>query len=290
MSTFWTTAELRMRGRSSREIRRAVEQRVMQEVRRGHLAAPDAPVQVVRAVRLGGVATATTASRALGIWTPPDPPPGSRVVRGTRPPDRLHAAVRRSASRLRDPDDASKPLVSSSAVVLHWTDEPDLEGTGRTRIASVRLMLKHAFLSQPPERALAVLDSALHLRYLRVDDLPALARALPERLEPVVMAADPRAESGIETIVRFRLVALGLHVEIIVGLRGIGSVDLLVEGVLIIECDGREFHDDDEAFERDRTRDLNAAVSRYRTIRASWYKVLFEWDLVEAAVFAALGR
>ena len=67
-------------------------------------------------------------------------------------------------------------------------------------------------------------------------------------------------------------------------------MDLLVEGRLIIECDGKEFHDDDEAFERDRTRDLNSTRQRYRTLRATWFKVLFEWLTVEEAVFAALGR
>jgi hypothetical protein len=211
-------------------------------------------------------------------------------ARGTRPPDRLHVAVLRTASRLRDPDDPAAPFVPGPSVVLHWTDEADLAGTHRTRVTPVLLMLKHTFATQPPEHALAVLDSALHLRHLRMEDLPALLRMLPERLEPVVLSADPRSESGTETIVRFRLVALGLGVEIIIGLRGIGTVDLLVEGVLIIECDGREFHDDDEAFERDRTRDLNAAVQRYRSLRVTWFKALFEWQLVEDAVFAALGR
>lgn len=290
MSVFWTTAELRARGRSPRQIRRAVDQRVVSEVRRGHFAVPGAAPDVVRAVRLGGVATATTASRALGIWTPPDPPPGSSFVRGRREPERLHVAVRRGASRLRDPDDAGAPFVPNARTVLHWTHQPDLAGTDRTRIASVPVLLKHAFLTLPPEHALAMLDSALHLRHVRPEYLRALAAALPGRLEQVVMSADGRAESGTETIVRHRLQQRGLRVEIIVGLRGIGTVDLLVEGCLIVECDGREFHDEDDAFERDRTRDLHAARQRYRTLRVSWFQVLFEWPLVEEAVFAALGR
>jgi very-short-patch-repair endonuclease len=290
VSVFWTTAELLHRGRSPRQIRRAVEQRVVSEVRKGHFAVPGAPLQVVRAARVGGVATSATASRALGIWTPPDPPRGSVVVRGRRAPDRLHVAVARGASRLRDPDDAALPLLPGPTVVLHWVPDSELAGSGRTRIAPPLAMLKHAFLSLPPEHALAMVDSALHLRFLRDADLPALAAMLPERLEAVVLSADGRAESGTETIVRYRLRARGLRVEIIVGLRGIGTVDLLVEGRLIIECDGREFHADDEAFERDRTRDLHAVAQRYQTLRASWFKVLFEWQIVEDAVFAALGR
>jgi hypothetical protein len=45
-----------------------------------------------------------------------------------------------------------------------------------------------------------------------------------------------------------------------------------------------------EAFERDRTRDLNAARQRYRTLRVIWFAVLVDWQIVEDAVFAALGR
>ena len=289
MTAFWTTRELRERGKSPRQIRRAVDDRVLHEVRKGHFARPDAAHQVVRAARIGGVATATTASRALGIWTPPDPPAGGEIQRGPRPPDRLRVAVLRNAARLRDPDDARRPLGTRRDVVLHWVGADDLSGTSRTRIAPPLLMLKHVFLSQPPERGLAVLDSALHLRFLRRTDLPALIRLLPARLEPVVMAAEPAAESGTETIVRYLLRARGLKVELIVGLRGIGTVDLLVEDRLIIEVDGREFHDDDEAFGRDRTRDLHAALQRYRVLRLRWSTVLFDWPTAEAAVYAALA-
>lgn len=290
MSTFWTTAELLQRGKSPRDIRRAVEAAVIREVRTGQFAEAPAAADVVRAVRVGGVATASTGARALGLWTPPDVVPGTVFVRGGARRNRLHIAVPRNASRLRDPDVPGAPLVPTAEVVIHWTKQEELAGTGRTRIAPILLALRHAFLSLPSERAPALLDSALHLRFLEDRDLPALAAALPDRLTAVVMAADGRAESGIETIVRYLLRARGLRVEIIVGLRGIGTVDLVVEGRLIIECDGREFHDDDEAFERDRGRDLHAAIRRSRTISASWFKVLFEWPTVEAAVFAALGR
>ncbi|GAA2753718.1 hypothetical protein [Amnibacterium kyonggiense] len=290
MTVFWTTGELRARGKSSRQIRRAVGERVIREVRRGHFAAVDADVDVIRAVRVGGVATASTGTRAMGIWTPPDPPAGWSPGRGGERRNVLRIALPRTASRLRDADDASAPFVPRPDVMLHWTAAADLAGSGRTRIAPILVLLEHTFRSQPPELALAVLESALHLRFLRPNDLAALAARLPAHLAPVVAAADGRSESGVETIVRFRLLRRGLRVEILVGLRGIGSVDLLVEGVLIIECDGREFHDDAEAFERDRTRDLTAARRRYRTLRVTWFQALFRWSAVEDAVFAALGR
>ena len=101
--------------------------------------------------------------------------------------------------------------------------------------------------------------------------------------------ADARADSGIETIVRFLLRARGLRVEPLVDLQRIGEVDLLVEGRPIVECDGREFHDGADAFERGRGRDLSATRARYRVLRVTWHQVLFRWEEVEAAVFAALA-
>ncbi|MFD1721540.1 endonuclease domain-containing protein [Amnibacterium endophyticum] len=287
MTTFWTTCELRGLGKSAHEIRQAAAAGRIEPVRRGHWVVPGAAAEVVRAARVGGVATATTASRALGLWTPPDPEPGGDSFRRRR--DRLQVAVASSCSRLRDPDDATRSLGVRRDVVVHYVAPDLLAGTGRTRIAGPLLLLSHVFTTQPPERALAVLDSALHLRRIGERDLPALAALLPAHLRPVLLAADGRADSGIETIVRHLLRMRGLRIEVLPRLDGIGEVDLLVEGRLIIECDGREFHDDDEAFERDRGRDLRAAQGRYRVLRLTWPQVLFAWAEVEEAVFAALA-
>ena len=295
MTTFWTTGELRSLGKSPRDIRLAEEQRLIGPVRRGHWSTPGADPQVVRAVRVGGIATGTTASRALGLRTPPDATtpsdagPDAAFRRRSRPLDRLHVAVPSTCGRLRDPDDAALPLKDRPDVVIHYVEAASLSGTARTRIAEPLLMLVHVFATQPPERALAVVDSALRTRRIRRRDLAALRRMLPVQLRSVLDAADPRADSGIETIVRFLLRTRGLRVESLVGLARIGEVDLLVEGRLIVECDGREFHDDDDAFARDRERDLEAARARYRVLRVTWYQVLFQWESVEAAVFAALA-
>ena len=288
MRTFWTTAELRARGKSAREIRRAAEAAVLHEVRRGHWATASADPEVVRAVRVGGIATATTASRALGIWTPPDPVAGAPSAFLRRPPDRLQVGVPNTTGRLRDPDDATRPLGHRVDVVTHWTDPGSIDATSISRVAPPLLMLQHAFLSLPPERALAILDSAIRLRFLRPGDVPALKGMLPERLHAVADAWD-RADSGTETIARFFLRRLGLRVEVLVEIDGLGEVDLLIEGRLIVELDGKEFHTAAEQFENDRRRDMVAATLRYRSLRFSWYRVLFQWDQVEAAVLAALA-
>jgi hypothetical protein len=290
MRSFWTTADLLARGKTEREIRRAVERGTLILVRRGLLAAPGTSELLLRPARVGGVATSVTAAAAIGLWTPPDLPPGQARLRPHRPEhDRSHVAFRRTTTRLHDPSNGTLPFRPTPAVVLHRSAPEVVDAAAASGIAPVLSMLEHAFRSLPPEHALAVLDSALHHRFLRDADLPGLAARLPPRLRPVVLAADGRADSGIETIARYLLRLIGLRVVVHPVLPRLGEVDLLVEGRLIVELDGKEWHDDDEAFERDRRRDLVAATTRYRSLRFTWRQVLFEWPSVEAAVLAALA-
>ena len=277
MRRFWTTRELLGRGSTEREIAEAARQGRLEPVRRGVWAQPGTPAPLLRAGRVGGVATSVTAARHLGLWTPPDLPPG-RPYRypHTAEQDRLHVAFRRSTTRLHDPDRPGSALIRRPEVVLHPVDPAAVSAAAEFGTVPALLLVEHAFRSLPPERALAVLDSALHERHLRAADLHALAAALPARFRSIVLAADGRADSGLETIARHLLRSAGLRVEVQPVLDGIGEVDLLVEGRLVVELDGRQYHDDEEAFVRDRARDLAATRLRYRTVRFTWRQVLFE--------------
>ena len=290
VKTFWTTADLHAIGKSQRDIRRAVEKGLLLPARRGHFALPGTDPLLIEAVRIGGIATATTASRLRGLWTPPDPRLAGPPAHGISTPSdqRLYVAVPNNTPRLRDRHDPEQPFTASEDVVLLWTDPAEVAAGRTTGLASPLLMLQHIHLTQPAERALAVTDSALKQRYLREADLPALAERLPAHLRHVVLAATRSSDSGIESIGRFRLQLMGLDVEVLVKLSRVGTVDILVDGWLVIEMDGREFHEG-ERFERDRQRDLQAAAQRYRTLRFSWRQVMFQWPEVERAVLAAIA-
>lgn len=243
-------------------------------VRRGHLALPGTPADLVRAVRIGGLATATTATKALGIWTPPD--------------QQVHVAVPRNTPRLRDPDDETRSFRQRGDIRLHWTKKLP-EAVHRSGMVPLLLALEHVLLCLSPERAVAVLDSAVHERFLRGHGLAALRAGLPTHLALLVDVVDGRCESGIESIARFLLQQLGLTVEPQYKARRVGRIDLLVAGRLIVELDGRQWHDDPEAFERDRRRDAAAWADRYPTIRFTYRQVLFEWPMVQAAILGALA-
>ena len=50
-------------------------------------------------------------------------------------------------------------------------------------------------------------------------------------------------------------------------IAGVGRVDLVLDGWLVIECDSREFHEGWMPQQRDRARDLALAALGYVTLR-----------------------
>lgn len=62
------------------------------------------------------------------------------------------------------------------------------------------------------------------------------------------------------------------------------------EDGLLIECDGREWHGDRQAFERDRERDNELQALGYRVIRFTWAKLRYDPDYVEKILRRYLQR
>ncbi|MCL3778393.1 hypothetical protein H6X68_07045 [Actinomyces sp. 186855] len=81
--------------------------------------------------------------------------------------------------------------------------------------------------------------------------------------------AEPGCRSPLETRVRLALRAIGLDVEVAPVVEGVGEVDLCVEGWLVVECDGFEFHSSCGQFEKDRRRDQRALAAGYVPVRLS---------------------
>lgn len=193
----------------------------------------------------------------------------------------LHVQVTPHRSRLRP---VHRPTV------LHWsTDgggEPHEQGE-----ASVALLdaLVCAAQCQSERAVVATLDSACHLGLADEADIAEVFRRLPRRLQRLRRRLDPRAESGTESLVRLLLARLGRHVELQVRIDGVGRVDLLVDGWLIIECDSREHHGSWEERRRDLRRDQAAAARGYTTYRPIAEDILWHPELVRAAIRGHLG-
>jgi very-short-patch-repair endonuclease len=192
-----------------------------------------------------------------------------------------HVHVARSTSRL--PPQAAP-------IRLHWRS---LVRTPHPAATSVEVFdaLIQAAGCLPPRDLVAAIDSALHLGLLREDELDELFAHLPRRQRRLRRLVDGRAESGTETLVRLMLRMLGADVRIQVRIDGVGRVDLLVNGWLVVECDSRAYHSSWEAQRTDHRRDQNLAALGYVVYRPIAEDILHHPEAVVAALKGLLfGR
>ena len=98
------------------------------------------------------------------------------------------------------------------------------------------------------------------------------------------------AESGLESLVRWRLRHLGLTVRTQVRIDTVGRVDLVIGDRLIVEVDGAENHGSAEHRHRDLLRDVRAAARGYVTLRFDDALVVHDWETVERAIHAHVQR
>ena len=243
--------------------RRAVERAVaggrLVVPRPGLVASPDLAPALLAAARLKGVVSCGSAASLMGreLLTP------LRQVHVTVP----RARVARQAG-----------------LVIHRREVPTdglLTTPDRTAADCARCL--------PRLDALVVLDSFLREGVNRADVLAHLWGRGCGPAREVVRRADGRAESSGETVGRVVLEDAGLQVEPQVRIRGVGRVDLLVEGRLVVEVDGFAYHSDRQRFAADRRRDAALLAMGYRVLRFTWMDVVTRPDYVVAMVRAVLA-
>jgi very-short-patch-repair endonuclease len=243
-------------GMSPRDLRRAVADGRLTRIRRGWFAAAGAVPDAVTAVRVGGILTATSAARPLGLWALSD--------------DRVHVLVPRNASRLHL-DRAE--LGIDRGVCVHWAK---VRISREVPVADPLQVVVDSDHCQPRVTAVALADSALNRGLLAMEVLEV---SLP-RLAPW---CDPASQSGTESIVRVQLRRHGVKVRTQARIRGVGCVDLLVGDRLVIECDSVAYHDGYQS-ERDYERDQQLLAQGYLVLRLKYSHVIHEWSRVEALV------
>lgn len=261
----WSRADLRSTGWSSGRITRAVRSGELLRCRNGVYLPAHADGDVVTAARLGGRLACVSELRRLGVFVLED--------------SGLHMHLEARGSRTRTP----------GAGVRRHRDRlmrgPHPRSCTVERIDAVR----QAVRCQAPRAAVATLDSALHLGVIGPDDVDEVFRRLPKRFRVLRRLVDARAESGPESLMRLILRSLGARFEVQVVIGGVGRVDFVVDGWLIIECDSAEFHGDWQDRRRDLRRDQAAAAQGYVTYRAIAEDLLWHPDRVGAAVRGLLA-
>lgn len=228
----------------------------------GSFALPGAPPALVTAVRLGGVASHASAAalHGFGSWRPD--PTLQVTVTGARAPE---PGVRLHRARLRPADvDTLRPLTSPL----------------RTLLDCGRVL--------PLVEAVVVLDAALNGGVVRRSVLRAAAAAArghgAAALRRAVRFADELADSPLESVLRLLMDLLGLIVVSQVKIRGVGRVDFVIGGWLVIEADGFEFHSDRRAYQEDRRRGNALAAQGKVYLRFTWEDVRFRPGWVLATI------
>ena len=119
-----------------------------------------------------------------------------------------------------------------------------------------------------------------------------LRRRLPGtrngRAREVLEWVDRGAESLLETLARTYFRQAGIRVETQVHIDGVGSVDLLLEGKLIVELDGRH-HGDWAQVKKDQRRNNRSVVQGYAVLRYYYADVVYDPAAMVAEVLTVLA-
>lgn len=250
------------RGITRDYLRRAWQAGAVLRVRRGVYASGRAHPLVLAAAAHGGAVACVSALALAGVW-----------ILGEYP---LHVWLGAKGR--------SHPHESCRCV-----DHHDDGGT-RFGVVPLTQALVQAARCIGREGFFVAYESAWRLGLLSAADRAEIRTQLPARLARLVDIARPDADSGLESLLRLRLMDRGIHLDCQVWIRGVGRVDFLLGGRIILEVDGRLNHDGPSLRHKDLLRDAHAAASGYETLRFDYAMVVHQWPLVEAAILARMAR
>ncbi|WP_203137657.1 hypothetical protein [Microbacterium sp. JZ31] len=271
-----TYPELRTRGYTRQDIARALDAGYLSRARRNVYLWREATPEEQHAARVGGRLDCVSALKALGVF----------VL--DREEDQLHLQVPPTASRLRSATDRRTRLTAARDGVrirTHWRRS----ATDASRLhVTVIEALAQSLRCQGPRAGIASIDNALFQKLIRPSDAAEVFALLPPRYAALRGLVDGRAESGSETYARLIARATGRSVEVQKRIDGVGRVDLVVDGWIVIECDSREHHGGWEAQTADRLRDLKLAALGYTVIRPTAQILFTRPEVLVAALHGLL--
>lgn len=263
--------QLRRFGHSPATVRAALVTGELMVVRSGWIADVLAPQSAVEAVVNGGKLTSTSALSHLQVWSGED-----RRLHVQFDPH-SHPALAPRALAL---STFSADRFPMQGIVRHWTSNRWPEAGGPSwRVSALDALLDLAS-SGEFEQIIASVESAIYKKAIRHSQLPLLFAALPARLSGISGELNLLAESGLESIARLRMKPLRVQIECQVKIPGIGRVDILINGWLVIEIIGDEFHTP----AGDRARMVDIIRAGYRGLFLGYQQVMFGWDECEAAI------
>ena len=145
----------------------------------------------------------------------------------------------------------------------------------RTHVASMGTVLERVLVCMPLKVSLPMLDAARNRGLYDVSTLtiPPTGSRLPHLREALSLSSD-RARSILETVARLQLIDMGLAPQVGVWIEGVGEVDMIVLGFIVIEVDGWAFHSSKEQREKDLKRDRELLRRGYVVLRFTYDDVM----------------
>ncbi|QDE34314.1 DUF559 domain-containing protein [Microbacterium foliorum] len=254
---------LQRHGLDRPSLTRAVRAGRIDRIRPGLFASPTLPDPLRRAAAHGGALTCSAALRHHGVWVLADA-------------ERVHVWIG-GRGRTYDHD--------GCRCRSHF-----FRGAVPLGVVDVETALIHLFRCEGEESFFASFESALQRRALTRAARLRIRAALPASARWLFDLAHDDSESGLESILRLRLHLVGVVLAAQVTIDGVGRVDFVLGGRLILEVDGRENHAGHDRRHKDLVRDASASAQGYETLRFDYAQVIHAWPSVQAAVMAALRR
>lgn len=257
----WTYKQLLASGRSRGGIERAARSGELVSLRRGVYAGADACGPARAAATHGGALACVTAARHLGLW----------VLDGV---EDVHVWLGGHGHAYHD---------DACGCVEHWDD-----GAARDAftVPAVPRILRQILTCKGIVGFFVALESALRKGLITKAGLAWLRTHTNGAAREAVAYARADADSGLESLFRWRLRELDVRIRSQVTIVGVGRVDFLIGDRLIVEIDGRKNHEGDGERHKDLVRDAAAAAWDYVTLRFDYAQVVHDWESVEAAIVA----
>lgn len=249
-------------GATRAQLCRAVDAAAVERLRNGVFAVPGTDPVVALAARHGGEVACVSALRRYGVWVLDDAA-------------LTHVWVGANGRAHDHPD---------CGCVTH-------RDAGASAFGSVSLVhaLVQAAACLGAETFFAAFESAWRLGLLTAADRVEVRSRLSARLRWLVDVARPDSDSGLESVLRLRLLRLGIVLRCQVWIDGVGRVDFVLDDRIILEVDGRMNHDGASLRHKDLVRDAEAAAQGYETLRFDYALVIHDWPRVERAILGRLG-
>lgn len=232
-------AHLRGAGFTRGEIDKAVNAGLVLQPRHGVYRLPAANADFAQAYDVNAALTCISAAPHYGLWA-------------LKEPDRAHLA----ASHRRLPRGVSAHRFNGHISTL------------LPPVLPLKDVLVHALQCLPELEALVMVECA----YNRGETDPDFLRGLLPgarngRARAVLQLAEQGSDSLLETVARVLFRRHGFDARAQVYLEGIGYVDFLLHGCLIVEIDGVGFHLNKPQFKKDIRRNNVGAAGGYRVLR-----------------------